>query len=99
MTRTDHRSFSATLDDLARDVLTACRRGAQAIAAMPWPTLVACSVGLAFVLSILPLALCLFLLFMAVKVVAGAFVVDRRRAWRDDAAGRGDVHDVHDGKL
>lgn len=99
MTRTDHRSFSATLDDLARDVLDACRRGAQAIAAMPWPTLVACSVGLAFVLSILPLALCLFLLFMAVKVVAGAFVVDRRRAWRDAAAGRGDVHDVHDGKL
>jgi hypothetical protein len=88
MTRTEHRSFSATLDDLARDILDACRRGARAIAAMPWPALVACSVALALVLSVLPLALCLFVLFMAVKVVVGAFVVDRRRAYRD-----------HDGKL
>lgn len=101
MTRTDHRSFSATLDDLARDVLDACRRGTRAVAAMPWPRLVVVSVALAVVLSILPLALCLFVLFMAVKVVAGAFVVDRRRAYRDAAAtpAPADVHDGQDGKL
>jgi hypothetical protein len=35
------------------------------------------------VISILPLALFLFVLFMGVKLVAGAFVIDRRRTARE----------------
>jgi hypothetical protein len=42
-----------------------------------------CCIALALVISILPLALFLFILFMAVKVVAGAFVIDRRRTVRE----------------
>ncbi|WP_208296243.1 hypothetical protein [Telluria antibiotica] len=83
MTRTHSRSFGATLDDLARDIVDACRRAARAIAAMPWPAMLACCIALAFVISILPLALCLFVLFMGLKVIAGAFIVDRRRAHRE----------------
>ena len=83
MTRTHSRSFGATLDDLARDIIEACRRAARAIAVMPWPAMLACCIALAFVISILPLALFLFVLFMGLKVIAGAFIVDRRRAHRD----------------
>jgi hypothetical protein len=83
MTRTQSRSFGATLEDLARDVVDACRRAVRAIAVMPWPAMLACCIALAFVLSVLPLALCLFVLFMGIKVIIGAFVVDQRRTSRD----------------
>jgi hypothetical protein len=76
------RSFTATLDDLARDVTAACRRGARVIAAMSWPALLLCCVGIAFIISLLPLALFLFIAFMGVKLIAGAFIVDGTRARR-----------------
>ena len=83
MTRTQSRSFSATLEDLARDIVDACRRAVRAIAVMPWPAMLVCCIALAFVISVLPLALCLFVLFMGIKVIIGAFVVDRRRTHRE----------------
>jgi uncharacterized membrane protein len=83
MTRTQSRSFGATLEDLARDIVDACRRAVRAIAVMPWPAMLACCIALAFVISVLPLALCLFVLFMGIKVIVGAFVVDHRRNYRN----------------
>jgi fatty acid desaturase len=83
MTKSDFRSFAATMEDLARDIVAACRRAVRAIAVMPWPAMLACCIALAFVISILPLALFLFVLFMGIKVVVGAFVVDHRRAHRE----------------
>lgn len=83
MTRTQSRNFGATLEDLARDIVDACRRTVRAIAVMPWPAMLACCIALAFVLSVLPLALFLFVLFMGVKVIAGAFFVDHRRTRRE----------------
>jgi uncharacterized membrane protein len=85
MRHTTFRDFAATMEDVARDIVRACRRGLEAIVAMPWPAMLACCVGLALLISILPLALCLFVLFMLVKLVAGAFVVDRRRTMREQA--------------
>jgi fatty acid desaturase len=83
MTKSDFRSFAATMEDLARDIVAACRRAVRAIAVIPWPAMLACCIALAFVISILPLALFLFVLFMGIKVVVGAFVVDHRRAHRE----------------
>jgi fatty acid desaturase len=83
MTKSNFRSFAATMEDLARDIVAACRRAVRAIAVMPWPAMLACCIALAFVISILPLALFLFVLFMGIKVVVGAFVVDHRRAHRE----------------
>jgi membrane protein implicated in regulation of membrane protease activity len=80
---TTFQEFVAAMEDVARDVVRACRRGADAIAAMPWPGVLACCVVLALLVSILPLALFLFIVFMAVKLVVGAFAVDRRRAMRE----------------
>ena len=83
MNKTDFRTFAATLEDLARDIVEACRRAVRAIAVMPLPTMLACCIGLAFVISLLPLALFLFVLFLGIKVVAGAFIVDHRRTHRE----------------
>lgn len=74
--------FGAALEDLADDIVRACRRAARTIAVLPWPALAACCVALALVISILPLALFLFVAFMAVKLVVGAFFVDARRRRR-----------------
>ena len=83
MNKTAFREFAATMEDIAHDIVRACRRGARTIAAMPWPAMLACCIALALVISILPLALFLFVLFMAVKVIVGAFVVDHRRTSRE----------------
>jgi hypothetical protein len=83
MTHTPFRNFAATLDDLARDIVHATRRGARAIAAMSWPSMILCCIGIAFVISLLPLALFLFIAFMGVKLIAGAFILDGARSRRD----------------
>jgi hypothetical protein len=73
------REFAAAMEDVAHDIVRACRRAAGAIVAMPWPAMLVCCIGLALVISILPLAFFLFVVFMAVKLVAGAFIIDARR--------------------
>jgi predicted transcriptional regulator len=83
MKSANFKTFCDSMEDVAHDIVRACRRGARTIAAMPWPAMLVCCILLAFVISILPLALFLFVMFMAVKVVVGAFVIDRRRSVRE----------------
>jgi hypothetical protein len=83
MKSANFRTFCDSMEDVAQDIVRACRRGARTIAAMPWPAMLMCCIGLALIISILPLALFLFILFMGVKLVAGAFVIDRRRSMRE----------------
>jgi hypothetical protein len=77
--RNTFRTFWSAIEDASHDIVRACRRALRAIAVLPWPALLVCCIGLALIISILPLALFLFILFMAVKVVVGAFVIDSRR--------------------
>lgn len=83
MDKTTFRNFGAALEDFSRDIVRACRRAGRAIAVMPWPAMLVCCIGLALIISILPLALFLFIAFMGVKLVLGAFVVDGRRNRRE----------------
>jgi hypothetical protein len=83
MKSANFRTFCDSMEDVAQDIVTACRRGARTIAAMPWPAMLMCCIGLALIISILPLALFLFILFMGVKLLAGAFFIDHRRARRE----------------
>ena len=56
-------SFSAFWNELC-----ACtRQGMAALRAMSWPMVLGCCVGLAFVITILPLAIMLFVLVMLLK--------------------------------
>lgn len=75
-------NFSTLMDD----VLDACARvwhglgrAAKTIAAQPWPVLLVASVLLAFALTIVPLALFLFIVFLVLKFAVAAFVIDSRR--------------------
>jgi hypothetical protein len=83
MKSANFRTFCDSMEDVAHDIVRACRRGARTVAAMPWPAMLVCCIFLAMIISILPLALFLFILFMGVKVVVGAFVIDRRRTYRE----------------
>ncbi|MCC2954201.1 hypothetical protein LK542_01065 [Massilia sp. IC2-477] len=65
-------SFTTDLKDIARKTNRALRTGARTLAALPWPSLLAVSIGLALILSIVPLALTLFVGFLLLKFVAAA---------------------------
>lgn len=56
-------SFSAFWNELC----AYARQGLAALRAMPWPMLLACCLGLAFVITILPLAIMLFALVMLLR--------------------------------
>lgn len=78
MNHSAFRQFTRALESLAEDIVSACRRAMRELAVMPWPVMLAFCVVLALIISILPLALLLFVLFLGLKIVAGAFVVERR---------------------
>ncbi|MCE3607394.1 hypothetical protein LXA47_27895 [Massilia sp. P8910] len=69
-------SFFASLEDLGRTLVKAARYAVGAIATMSWPTLLLSAVGLALLLTIVPLVLTLFVLFMVIKLVHG-YMSDR----------------------
>ena len=56
-------SFSAFWNELCAYT----RQGMAALRAMPWPMLLVCCLGLAFLITILPLAIMLFALVMLLK--------------------------------
>lgn len=58
------------------------RQGMDALAAMSWPMLLACAIGLAFVITILPLAITLFVIFLLLKWAgnAGGFSWEKKAA-------------------
>jgi uncharacterized membrane protein len=82
MTHSTFADFSAAFESLARDIMRACRRAARELNTMPWPTMLGWCVVFALIISILPLAFCLFVLFLGAKVIAGAFIVERRTSLR-----------------
>lgn len=78
MTNSTFRDFSDSLDRLAQEIVRACRRAGRELAVMPLPSVLVWCVVIALIISILPLALCLFVLFLGLKVVAGAFIIARK---------------------
>lgn len=72
-------SFSLLLDDIWHALCRAVRYASNAIATMSWPALLITAVLMAFAISIVPLALTLFVLFMLVKLVVGGIVIGTRR--------------------
>lgn len=72
MKTTRFQSFVADMEDLGRKCNRAVRSGARSLAALSWPALLAVSIGLAILLSIVPLALTLFVGFLLLKLLATA---------------------------
>ena len=69
MNNTTFNSFYATLEEMGRAIAKAARYGAAAVATMSWPALAVCCVMLALAMTIVPLALFLFVMFMAIKLI------------------------------
>jgi hypothetical protein len=75
-------TFSDLLDDIGyafRQVLHFLARAASHIATLPWPALLAAAILLAFAITIIPLALTLFVVLLLLKFAVAAIVVDKRR--------------------
>jgi hypothetical protein len=72
-------SFSALLEEIGRGFAQALRYGVRAIATMSWPQMIASCIALALMITILPLAICLFIFFMIVKLAVAAIVINTRR--------------------
>jgi hypothetical protein len=68
-------TFSSMIDDVRRAFRQLMRIGSEAgtvIAALPWPALLAAAIVLAFVFTILPLVIVLFIGFLLIKMVVNA---------------------------
>jgi hypothetical protein len=72
-------SFGELLEEIGRALSQALRRGSRVIATMSWPQLAATCLALALVVTIVPLAICLFIGFMAIKLAVAAIVINTRR--------------------
>jgi hypothetical protein len=72
-------TFIDLLEEMGRTFTAVVRRGSRAIAGMSWPALLLFCVVLAMMISIVPLALFLFAVFLAIKLIVGAIVLGSRR--------------------
>jgi hypothetical protein len=79
-------NFNTLLDDI-RDacatVFATCARFAKHIATLPWPALLICAFFFALAITLIPVALTLFVLFLAIKLAVGLIVVDKQRRRRN----------------
>lgn len=69
MESTKMNKFMDTLEEVGRALMRATRTGLEALAAMSWPGMILTAVLLALFLTILPMALTLFIIFVAVRLI------------------------------
>lgn len=77
--KTINKTCTETLRDAYDATMRIVRHAMRRLDRMPWPTLLAVCVMLALLITVLPLALTLFVLFLLVKLVAGAIGGQRHR--------------------
>ncbi|HEY1042773.1 MAG TPA: hypothetical protein VGE60_02830 [Telluria sp.] len=71
------KSFTQSINDFFKSLEETVRQVARAIAGMSWPALLAVALGVALVLTLLPLAIFVFLVFLLIKVMVAAFAKPR----------------------
>jgi hypothetical protein len=80
--KTINKTCTETLRDAWDATTRIVRHAMRRLDRMPWPTLLAVCVMLALLVTVLPLALTLFALFLLVKLAAGALGGTRHRPQR-----------------
>lgn len=78
-------NFNTLLDDISdacATVFAALLGAARHIGTLPWPALLVCAFLLALAITLIPLALTLFVLFLAIKLAVGLVVVEKQRSRR-----------------
>lgn len=81
-------TFFTTLEDIGRAIARSVKYAVGAISTMSWPALAITSIMLALIVTIVPLVVGLFLVFMAIKLVFGCVT---ERATRGPATPHRDV--------
>lgn len=76
-TTTRFDAFVTDMKYYGRACMRTVRHTARRLAVMPWPVLLLAAILLSLVLTIVPLAIMLFVAFLLLKFVAGA-LFDRR---------------------
>lgn len=71
--KTINKTFSETVREASDFVVSVVRHGMRRLGRMSWQSLLALCVMLALLLTVLPLALTLFVIFLLAKLVIGAF--------------------------
>lgn len=72
-------SFLALVEEVGYALAHLARQTFRSLSEMTWPMLMVSCVALALALTILPLALTLFVVFMAVKLIVAAFIIRKQR--------------------
>lgn len=84
------KTINKSIGDVCREVgqatMSVLRHGMRTLSRMSWPALLASCILLAMLLTILPLALTLFAVFLLLKLAAAALGIGARR--HDGKAGR-----------
>lgn len=77
MKTTTFRSFAAELEEAADKGMRLLRRGLRTFSALPWPALLLAAVLVACAITVIPLALMLFAIFLAIKYAVLAINGDK----------------------
>lgn len=70
-------SVSSVVNEVIDAFIGTARFGMRTLARMSWPALLLSCLVIAMVATVLPLAIMLFLLFLAAKIIVAAFFVKR----------------------
>jgi hypothetical protein len=77
MKTTTFRSFAAELEEAGEACLRTLRGGLRTFSALPWPALLLAAVLVACAITVIPLALMLFAVFLAIKYAVLAINGDK----------------------
>ena len=83
MKTTTFRSFAAELEDAAERGLRLLRGGLRTFSALPWPALLLAAFLTACAIAVIPTALVLFAIFLAVKYAVLAINGDKTTPLED----------------
>ena len=83
MKTTTFRSFAAELEEAAEGCLRLLRGGLRTFSALPWPALLLAAVLVACAVTVIPLALTLFAIFLAIKYALLAINKDKTTSLGD----------------
>jgi len=83
MKTTTFRSFAAELEDAAERCMRILRGGLRTFSALPWPALLLAAILTACAIAVIPTALVLFAIFLAVKYAVLAINGDKTTPLED----------------
>jgi hypothetical protein len=83
MKTTTFRSFAAELEDAAATGMRFLRSSLRTFSALPWPALLLAAILTACAITVIPLALMLFAIFLAIKYAVLAINKDKTTPLED----------------